>query len=132
MKNIYIIYNKKWKQYLNICSLALKADVICQLINTIYFVDKNSSPVVVFTEDSKVFGWIANLLLKAPYLTVVSLQGPQSYIEEMIEKYLFKVRSRRTFFKFNILVIAYQSLKIVANLLNLREILEQFSLLVMD
>jgi hypothetical protein len=105
---------------------------MCDLANLIYFGDRTTAPVAIFTDELKVPWWMTHLLQGSPYLTVLALQGPQEYIEEVVKRHLFKAQSEHLHFKFNVLVLAYQSLKTIGNLFDFKQALQSFSLLVMD
>ena len=77
MDHIYQIYCKKYKQYLNINKADVKAEKMCELIKTIYFVDGNPFPVVIFADETKISFWMGNIMQRLPYLSVLALHGLQ-------------------------------------------------------
>jgi len=49
----------------------LKAEAVCRLINTIYFITKNSSPIRLLAYQSNLRWWAIRLKQKSPFLTTM-------------------------------------------------------------
>jgi hypothetical protein len=50
---------------------------MCELIKVIYFADGNPFPVVIFADETKTSWWMANIMQRLPYLSVLALHGLQ-------------------------------------------------------
>ena len=109
-------------------------EIICKLINSIYFKLKNISPVFIFTELQRIDWWMLSLREYCPFHSVIRIYGPEDYVSELLDFHCFLKRGgESTASKFNIFVFDSEIIHLVISRLSLYDLIDsKASLLVID